>query len=1239
MACGNNKNPLKRGGTSQEQRMLKGMTAGYVSVDERDYADWMVFASEFSTYLNYYDATNKAVGNWKPFFESDVSAVLGSIAIQNVDAYKLEIKSKFDVLKSDEGQLSEKKENLGALFSGILTLCKALDAFLLKLVNDNQFKFTILNLIRLKLQPALKRLLAYYKGGKKLGLTKELDHADWRILGFSVVKAQTRIAEGLSSVWFKDSTTWADFYSGITEDKSIYGDPASEAIRKINHAANHNLFKGLFDQFLMAYAKIIKDAEASLVQTLSLNTHTPHYALFLAFLQLFRFSKEHINTLTQSHLDFYYKEVLRLSPRGSTPNKAHILVELAKQADTYLLKQGSLLKAGKDSLGKEVFYALDKDVVFNKARVAKLMSVYKGASSDNHTSVINDGRLFASSVSNSADGVGTEIETEYKEWHPYINKTVVDGTLTSLNMPLAQIGFAIASSNLFLAEGERLVKVKLAPAFTTQQLTALNSVDCYLTTEEGWYKTATPTWTTSSDGTSSVLSFTIPGDVPAIINYDAVIHGGLFNSNVPLLKVYLTNSNAAAYQYEQLKDIIIDNVELEVKVGLDADDNIITGGLKNLFLSNDFGVLDPAKPFLPFGPAPKKGASLVVGSQELFTKKNARLYFNVNWKDLPASSRDVDYEVTDTDPDANPQAKVLFLEKGAWTDLDTHVSILSDYSSSNSSPNANINFPSTLLALSEDVTAGYVESYNAYLITSINGFVKLSLNEGFGHDEYQKQLTKYLIDLAKTAPGGTPTVTEPDAPYIPTIEKISLHYKASVSSDVTDAAEFETRDIQFFHVYPFGEAEQHTGLNGAANISLLPQFEDSVSSVGNTGELYIGLENLQAGQSVSVLFQLLEGTSNPLQDKPDEHLSWSYLSDNEWKAFDGQSVSDATGQLVQSGIIYFVIPGDASIDNTLLPPGYIWLRASVTENAEAVCKALSVDAQAALVTFQPNNNAPDFQDSALPAGSIAKLKEPSSSIKKITQPYPSFGGRSVESTAKYYPRVSERLRHKSRAITIWDYEHLILEAFPAIHKVKCLNHTRFSGTEYNEIAPGHVTIITIPDLVNRNDANPLRPYTNQNVLEKIEAFLKKKISCHVQLYVRHPQFEEVRLEFKLKLLSGLEFNYYREMLQQEITEFLTPWAYGNASEIDFGGKIHKSTLINFIEERSYVDFITDVKMYHRTDETSATESSDTDTIEASTAKSILVSAPGSKHTIHQLAEATVGAEEEDCVDEYNEIKE
>jgi hypothetical protein len=184
------------------------------------------------------------------------------------------------------------------------------------------------------------------------------------------------------------------------------------------------------------------------------------------------------------------------------------------------------------------------------------------------------------------------------------------------------------------------------------------------------------------------------------------------------------------------------------------------------------------------------------------------------------------------------------------------------------------------------------------------------------------------------------------------------------------------------------------------------------------------------------------------------------------------------------------------------------------------------------------------------------------------------------------------------------------------------------------VKPGYVSIITIPLQQNRNDADPLKPYTQQSTLTKIENYLRKRASCFVNLRACQPQFEEVRIEFSLKLYDAYkDFTFYANLLKEEITQFLSPWASGDNSTIDFGGKVYKSVLINFIEERYYVDFITDVFMYVKVDDVS-NESTDMDEITASAARSILVSASASKHTIHELVEAD-NETEEVCIDKNN----
>src|SRR6185503_21313215 len=94
------KNPLQRSGTSQRQRQLPGLTADYARIDERRYADWIVFAVEFSKRLKFYDSATGLAGNdWHEFFATDVSAQLGMMAVQDIEAYRLVVKALFDFLR------------------------------------------------------------------------------------------------------------------------------------------------------------------------------------------------------------------------------------------------------------------------------------------------------------------------------------------------------------------------------------------------------------------------------------------------------------------------------------------------------------------------------------------------------------------------------------------------------------------------------------------------------------------------------------------------------------------------------------------------------------------------------------------------------------------------------------------------------------------------------------------------------------------------------------------------------------------------------------------------------------------------------------------------------------------------------------------------------------------------------------------------------------------------------------
>lgn len=205
-----------------------------------------------------------------------------------------------------------------------------------------------------------------------------------------------------------------------------------------------------------------------------------------------------------------------------------------------------------------------------------------------------------------------------------------------------------------------------------------------------------------------------------------------------------------------------------------------------------------------------------------------------------------------------------------------------------------------------------------------------------------------------------------------------------------------------------------------------------------------------------------------------------------------------------------------------------------------------------------------------------------SAIKKIEQPFTSFGGRIQEESNEFYTRVSERLRHKNRAITIWDYEHIILQNFQSVYKVKCLNHTRFEGTatSINEAAPGNASLVVVSNIRNKNAVDPLKPRTSLVTLEDIKTFIRAIQSPFISLHVYNPLFEEVRVKFNVSFHPGFDKGIYSVKLNEALIKFLSPWAYATGSDIVFGGKIHKSVILNFVEEQEYVDYITCFEMFH-----------------------------------------------------------
>ncbi len=337
-------------------------------------------------------------------------------------------------------------------------------------------------------------------------------------------------------------------------------------------------------------------------------------------------------------------------------------------------------------------------------------------------------------------------------------------------------------------------------------------------------------------------------------------------------------------------------------------------------------------------------------------------------------------------------------------------------------------------------------------------------------------------------------------------------------------------------------------------------------------------------------------------------MSWSYLgSDQRFHALRGEALGDGTHGLVHSGLVRIVLPSTATDAGGRLPAGRFWLRASAPARSAAACRLIALRAQAATATLLHPEHHSAHLTTVLPAGTIRKLEQRQAAIKKLEQPVASFGGRAPEAPLSFARRTSERLRHKNRAITPRDYEALVLESFPSLYKVKCLNHSRLEGGSNREIAPGSVTVVTIPNLVGRQGHNPFMPYTSQATLAEVARFLQPLVGPFVQLQVRNPQYEPIRLAFRVRFTRGNDPALCLSRLKQELNAFLSPWAFDTSRDIVFGGALHRSTLLHFVERRSYVDYVSDFHVQHLVDPSTEATASDAETIVPRTSHSILVS--------------------------------
>jgi hypothetical protein len=840
-------------------------------------------------------------------------------------------------------------------------------------------------------------------------------------------------------------------------------------------------------------------------------------------------------------------------------------------------------------------------------------------------------------------------------------RTFGDGARLDKTTASAKLGFAIASPLLALAEGTRTITVTLSfekEGFDSTLLTSvLNETDSHgnpiipfhflLSTEKKIVEVLPFTDAGSRPirvippDMSSVPG--IPASYPCALQLTLSLSvqdppiaplatGSIFPTPWPVLQILLKDieegegiEKKLIKRYDAFRSLMVNKVHLQVKVD----------GLSGLFLQNEDGILNPKKPFEPFGAMPTVGSRFLFAHPEICAKRLDTLRADIDWMGAPDNFHAYysgyglsDYGKTSTEAkNVTPYTDNTALK--ASLKLSDNKEI---FTATTPAPLFNADADKTKGASklrSLDLGPFLIEITNQYpgydstisLETADeavdwNRYWVLELNvPDFQHAAYPRSAAM-AASVVGTDSKPAPMVLNP--PYTPKIKRLALSYEASVEIRPPTPNTAGLAD-QLYHVTPFGCALlTSAAVDPAAKTSpapcfFLPQFD-------HAGELYLGIADLMPPQSLSLLFQVAEGSADP--DLQRESVAWDYLDGNTWRSLaDGQLVVDTTNGLLNSGIVAFNLT--AAQSGTLMPSDLYWIRASIWKNARSVGDLVEVQAQAVSATFLDRGNAPNHLDQPLPSDTIKDLAEPIPEVKAVHQPFTSFGGAPTEQDAQFYTRVSERLRHKNRALTRWDYERLILEAFPAIYKVKCLP----VGSFEDPVLVDQIQIVVIPDIRGKLPFDPFEPKVPADTLLEIQRFVRQHTPALASVAVRNPTYVYLKTRFSVRFRDSGNPGHDRQRLNQDLQQYLSPWAYDQSAEIVLGGRICGNLIVNFVEERPYVDYLAGLQLFTSPDGLVFTDVSRTDSDPEITAgpDSILISVQ--EHVIDLITE-------ERYVDEY-----
>lgn len=556
-------------------------------------------------------------------------------------------------------------------------------------------------------------------------------------------------------------------------------------------------------------------------------------------------------------------------------------------------------------------------------------------------------------------------------------------------------------------------------------------------------------------------------------------------------------------------------------IGID----VAADGLRDLAGFSDDGPVAVGQSFTPFGMRPSEGARFTLAAPEMAGKPVTSVQLNLTWADLPTlvggfSAHYAHYPSETIVPD--PQIMVDYLSADGWKPVTQTKDPLINTRSYDNTLDPLWVLQGDILGSSQPAS-GKSGTRRPRTYAQIKaGAVRLTMTNcgDFGQAQYPLALVKAM----RPRPLSRGEAPVPASPYIPKVSAITLGYKASsiMTLAAPDAARPGDRVMQ---ITPFGTRECYPRLI-RRNLGIFPP------RLG-LGTLYVQLAGAGALRQLGILFEI--AASGHLRLVPDAvPLDWHYLTADGWVILPSTAISsDTTDGLLRSGVVTLDLPDNAATPDGEMPGGGVWLAVSArwpgfashpvlsqvrTNGVWAVCRE----------TDTPQTDAPrNWRFEIAQPGMSAPVE-----ANRRAPPRP------PETRPHYLARVSERLRHRQRAVTPFDVERLVLAAFPDIWRVKCLPHLSKSVPVAK---PGHVTVVIV-----RHPGAPIPSLARERLfdvgtLEKVRAFLQRHGAPQAIYEVVNPSFDRIQVRAAVRFALFLDDGAAAKRLQINISKALSVW--------------------------------------------------------------------------------------------------